>query len=94
MNNPLPTRDEIKAWKRGTAAKFKRPIGEVHAIWLPYLLKQELIPPGGRPRKIDLDCVYQWRQERPPVKWVVIGVRLNRDPDVVKSSYHRWRKQT
>jgi hypothetical protein len=92
MKSRSRTLGDIKRWKQETAARFNLPVGEVHAIWEPHLLKHGLIPPGGRPNEIDYPRVHGWRQEQPAVKWEIIGLRLDRDPEVVRVGYYRWRR--
>lgn len=48
-------------------------------------------PLPGRRSSTDYTKVHQWRQEG--TKWIVVGVRLDRDPESVRVSYNRWLKE-
>jgi transcriptional regulator with XRE-family HTH domain len=87
-----PTETQLQQWTEQVAQRLQVPRAAVLAIWRPHLLKRRLIDTGGRPAEIDYLQVHQWRMENPPVKWLQIGVRLDRDPGTLMAGYYRWRK--
>jgi hypothetical protein len=90
---PAPSKETIEAWAQTVGERLVLPTAAVKAIWRPYLQKRRLWPKGGRPAKYDLAQVFEWRHQKPIIKWEAIRSRLKLSEDELASlrrAYYRY----